>query len=871
MLTRFLQRRRLERELDAELRDHLERRVADLVSSGVTEAEARRQARVEFGGLDQIKEQCRDARGTRWLEEGIQDVRYAVRLLRKTPAFTLVAVLSLALGIGANAALFSLVDAVLLKTLPVRAPDKLVLLAERNDSQQIMAFTSSRFETLRQSEALQGLCAFRPWPGFRLTTAASAELVMGQLVSGNCFSVLGVPALVGRTLTEDDDRNGMPVAVISHVFWHRHFAADPAIVGRTLELQGRAFTVVGVTPRGFHGMEAGRAIDISVPLSSQPVLMPGTRLLNSPTARWLRLLGRLAHGVPRDQAYADLQRLWLQTPDTNVESDPPPRLEVLSGSQGINDLRRQFSLPLRLLMLAVGLLLLLACANLASLLVARAQAREQEIGLRLALGAGRGRIVRQLLTESIVLAIGGGLLGLVFAYWSIDAIIAILSRGRLPIVLDVDPDFRLLTFTLGISLVTSLLFGALPALRTTQADLQPHLHTTRTIAGGQRFRYAALVGAQATLSLVLVTAAGLFVRSLAKLHDVDAGFQKGEVLLVGVRPGIGGYDKERARQLYADLYDRFSRLPGVRSVTLSMDTPLGGLSWSETIATSARPRRPDDPAVYFNFVGSRFFETMGIPLVSGRDFTGQDDSRAATAIISESVARRYFSNRTPPGEHLLIGDAPVEIVGVVKDVRYRSIRDDTQETVYRPYLQQPGSWEQLTFALRTDMDPKILTDVVRREVRALAPTVPLYSVSTLSAQFDGSIATERLLASLSGFFGGMALLLMAIGVYGTLTFAVSHRTRELGVRLALGAERRDIARLLLGGALGPVCVGLLVGLPVAFAATQVTQRALFGIASSDPVSYSAGAVLLVAVAAAAAWIPARRAARTDPMTTLRHE
>ncbi len=871
MLKRLFQRRRLERELDAELRDHVERRVADLVGSGVTDADARRQARLEFGGLDQIKEQCRDVRGTRWLEEGVQDLRYAFRLLRKSPTFTSVAVLSLALGIGANAAIFSLVDAVLLKTLPVRAPDRLVLLAERNDSRQIMAFTSSRFETLRQSEALQGLCAFRPWPGFRLTTAASAELAMGQLVSGNCFSMLGVPALVGRTLTEDDDRNGMPVAVISHAFWHSHFAADPAIVGRTLELQGRAFAIVGVTPRGFHGMEAGRAIDISVPLSSQPVLMPGTPLVNSPSARWLRLLGRLAPGVSRDQAQADLHRLWLQTPDTNVESDPPPRLEVLSGSQGINDLRRQFSLPLRLLMLAVGLLLLLACANLASLLIARARAREQEIGLRLALGAGRGRIVRQLLTESIVLAIGGGLLGLVFAHWSSDAIIGILSRGRSPIVLDVDPDFRLLTFTIGISLVTSLLFGALPALRTTQTDVQPHLQTTRTMAAGRRFRYAALVGAQATLSLVLVTAAGLFVRSLVRLHQVDAGFAKGDVLLIGVRPGIGGYEKERARQLYEDLYVRFGSLPGVRSVTLSMDTPLGGLSWSETISTSGRPRLPDDPAVYFNFVGPRFFETMGIPLVSGRDFRTDDDRRSSTAVISESVARRYLSNRTPLGEHLLIGDARVEIVGVVKDVRYRSIRDETQETVYRPYLQQPRSWEQLTFVLRTDTDPTALTDIVRREVRALAPTVPLYSVSTLGAQFDASITTERLLASLSGFFGGMAVLLMAIGVYGTLTYAVSHRTRELGVRLALGAERRDIARLLLGGALVPVCVGLLVGLPLAFAASRVTQSALFGIASSDPVAYSAGAVLLVGVAATAAWIPAQRAARTDPMTTLRHE
>jgi predicted permease len=647
----------------------------------------------------------------------------------------------------------------------------------------------------------------------------------------------------------------VPVAVISDGLWRRYFGADPAVLGRTIDIEGRAATIVGVTAREFFGLEPGRAIDVTLPL--RPMQVAGSPLL-SPRAKWLRLIGRLAPGVPRETAAADLDRLWRQAEMANGSKNAGGRLEAMSGAQGLNDLRREYSLPLRLLTLGVAALLVLACANLGSLLLARGRAREHEIGLRLALGAGRGRIVRQLLTESMILSAAGGLVGLAFANWGTGTIVSLLSRGRTPIEMDLALDLRVLAFTATVSLATGVVLGLLPSFRAAHRDLQPQLQaSTRSATRHDRMRHAALVGVQTALSLVLVSGAVLFGRSLIALHRVDVGFEKDDVLLVGAP----------LRRLIPELQRRLHDLPNVRSVTLLMDAPPAGVSWTSGFSRLDGAPGSDTPMASFNFVGPRFFETLGIPLLEGRDFNADDDDRADhVAIVNQGLASRYFPGGSARGQRIRIGATVAEIVGVAKDVRYRGIRESAPDVIYRPYLQQPDGYG-LSFAIRSDMPLPALADLVRREVRAAAPDIPVPAITPLDALYDGNITSERLLAVLSGFFGGMALVLVAIGVYGTLACDISRRRHEIGVRMALGADLRAIRRLLVGGALGPVAVGISVGLPAALAAGSLARRVLFGISASDPIAYGLCALVLLAIAVAAAWMPARRAGRIDPATS----
>ena len=874
-LARLWRRKRLDRELEAELRDHIERHAADLVASGVGSREARRMARAAFGGVETIKEQCRQSRGMRWLDGVGRDVRYARRLSTESPVFTAVAILSLALGIGANVAIFSLVDAVLLRTMPLVSPDRLILITENQESRQVLSFSLPQFEALRQSTTIAGLCGFRPWPRFVVTTSNGPQFARGQLTSSGCSGVIGGRAQLGRLLNESDEgaRSGQASVVISHEFWRRHFGGDPSVIGRVLEIQRQPFTVIGVTPREFHGFERGQVADIMMPLTFQPVVIPSAPLLTSRTARWLWVIGRLQQDASFDQANADLQRRWQQHQRSESKSGTPPsRLELLPGAQGINDLRRQFSLPLRLLLGAVGLLLLVACANLASLLLARNQARAHEIALRQALGASRSRLVRQLVTEALVLSAIGAAGGLGLAFWGSNAIVRLLSAGRAPIALDVAADLRLIGFTAGLGVVTALLFGALPALRGSSVDLLPQLQTMARTTTIRRRREGVLVAAQTALSLVLIVGTGLFARSLARLHQADLGFRKDHVLLVNVQPGLAGYTGDRGVSLYQELYSRFTGLPGVRSVTLSMDTPLSGFSWISSVSLPGETRRTQDPPAHFNFVGPRFFETMGIPLLGGRDFRNEENTRSSpAAIVSESLARWYFPQGDAVGGRLQVSNELVEIIGIAKDVGFHRGTSPRPHLVYRPYLQEPKAWQALTLALRTDGSTAALPDLVRQELRQAAPTLPTGALTSLDSQFDASIATERLLFSISTFFGLVSLVLMAIGVYGTLAYRVARRTRELGVRLSLGANRASITRLLLKSALGPVLGGLLIGLPLALAGSRVFRGTLFEISATDPWTYAGCAVLLGAIAIVAAWLPSSRAARTDPLIALRQE
>jgi predicted permease len=861
---RLLRRGALESQLDAEVRDHLDRLTADLVASGLAQSDARRQALLEFGGVETMKEECRDARGTRWLEETVADVRYALRLLRKSPTFSVVAVLSLALGIGANVAVMSLVDAVLLKTLPVRSPGDLVLLGERSPERETLSWSRSQFRDLGGSQLLSGLCAFRPQLDFSIAGPATAELVPGQLVSANCFDVVGVRTEIGRTLTPEDDEAAAPVAVIGFGFWQRYFGGDAAVVGRTIQLKGRAFTVVGVTPRDFLSFEAGRSVDITVPLS-QAALLADARLASSPNVRWLRLIGRLRRDVPRERAAEDLERIWRQID----RRDPKSRFEMLSGAQGLNDLRRQFSAPLTILTAAVGLLLLVACANLASLMLARARSREHEITLRLALGAGRSRIVRQLLTESCVLSALAGMAGLGLAAWGSQAMVTLLSRGRAAIALPPTIDLRLVGFTVALTAVTSLAFGIWPALWATRRGSSATGVATRTSTVGGRRPAAALVAAQTAVSALLLIGAILFARSLSNLRSVDLGFDRTHILIAGIRPGAAAYDRQGVPALYRALLARLTASPAVQAATTTMDLPFGGLSY--TAGVSVPSEATADGQVSFNFVGPRFFETMRIPILAGRDVRLDDDERSRpVGVVSESLAARCFPGRSAVGAFLKAGDQVIEIVGIATDVPYVSLRTARERVLYRPYLQAPGGVGQ-TFVVRTDLPPGPAAELVRGALREIAPAVPISSLTTLDAHVDGAIASERLLASISTFFGVMALLLVGIGVYGTLAYSVAQRTREIGVRLALGATREDIARMVLRGALAPVCLGLAVGLPLTLAVSRVAGTFLYGITPREPVAYvtALGVVLTAALVAAAA--PVQRAVRADPIAALREE
>jgi predicted permease len=689
-----LRPRRRDADLEEELRVHLEMAAEDERHRVNSAEDARRAAVIRFGGMTQGLEAFRDARGLPWLSDLARDLRYGLRALRRNPMFTAVAVLTLALGIGANTAIFSLADAVLLRALPVSNPRELIMLRQRGPAGEIFPFTSAAAVALGESrDVLSGLAAFRPLLSTHVSVNGETELTHVQLVSGNYHGVLGVHAVVGRTLI-DQDRE--PVAVISHRFWQQRFAGDPNVAGRLLEMQGRSFTIVGVTPPEFFGTQPGRHIDVTAPLAAQTMKM-------GPNARWLYLVGRLAPGVSREQAVAALRVRWAQLAGAGPSrTRPSDALELDSGAQGLNELRRQFSLPLQILMSAVGVVLLVACANLAGLLIVRASARQQEIAVRLSLGAARGRIVRQLLTESALLAAAGGAAGIALAYWVTSLLLAMMSRGRAPIALVVAPNVRTLAFAAAVTIVAAAFFGLLPALGASRTDVQPRLKLSAFSGDRTRNTWGrAMVAAQIALLVLLLTSAGLFTRTLQKLHSVDTGFRQDQVLVVSVSIGPT-YPEARKRALYEELYARFAGLPAVQSVSMSMDSPGGELSMGAGIEIPGRPADPADaPQVYHNFVGPRFFETMGIPVVAGRDFGLSDDERAPkSVVINESVARRYFRDEDPLGRQIVVGNAQcrrcptpavASIVGVVKDVRYASVRADAPLMIYRPYRQEPSA------------------------------------------------------------------------------------------------------------------------------------------------------------------------------------
>jgi predicted permease len=878
----LFRRGRVERELDEELRFHLDEQIAENLAAGMSADEAHYAARRTIGGAEQIKEECRDMRRVNWIGDFAKDVRYALRIPGKSPGFTAAAVLSLALGIGINTAVFSLINAVLLRPLPVKNPEQLVVFNHRNDISYPM------YEDLRDGNAvLSGLLCRFTIPA-SMSSAGQTDRISAELVSGNYFQVLGVEALIGRTLTPDDARvpGAQPVVVLSNGFWRRRFGADPGIVGKTIRLDGHLMTVVGVTPAGFQGTEVGVSPDVRVPITMVRAMIPEEVEISSRGWQWLDLVGRLKDGVSRAQAESALNALYMHAREGELDGvfkgiPPSAKAQVLAeilrlepGSRGVSDLREMFSFQLWVLMAAVSVVLVIACMNVASLLLARAMARQREIAVRLALGASRVRVVRQLITESVMLVLIATGVSVVIAPWGTHMLASFLPEKRLPVALNLAPDFRVLGFAVIVSLVAGILFGLAPALQLTRSAVAPTLKAQASLSGlrGSLTFRKILTVAQVALSLLLLEGAGLFMRTLGNLKAIDIGYDRENVLLLELVPLLNGYSNDQSTRFFEQVTERVNQLPGVRSASFGSMGLLGpGLTRQSIHVEGDNTPRGEETGGWINSVSPRYFETLRIPLLLGRSFTVGDTKTAPkVAIVNQAFARRYFGNGNAMGRHFGIGDvSDIEIVGVVRDGKYKDVREKTPHLVYLPFEQNLG--EPMTLYVRTVGDPAKVTAAIRREVRAVDANRPIYNVRTLEAQLDESLSQERLVATLASWFGAFALLLAAIGLYGVLAYNVTRRTNEIGLRMALGAGRGGVIWMVLREALLLVGMGVAVGVPLALVLARSLSSLLYGLKPDDPLTISAAAVTLFAVAAVASYLPARRASRVDPMVALRYE
>ena len=901
----FFRGSRFHRDFEEEMQHHLKLSAQAHAEAGRSPEEARFAAKRELGNALRLREESRDMWGWTFLETLLQDLRYGFRQLGRAPGLTAVIVLSLALGIGANTAIFSVINAAMLRMLPVQNPGQLVQIGfqGRHGGESFVgeSFSYPLFKELREhNQVFSDISAFNYWDSFdaypvNSGSGGSGQAVKGQLVSANFFSLLGVNAVIGRTFAPDED-NGAgahPVAVISYALWSRLFARGPAVVGKKLGIEDTTFTIIGVAPAHFSGVNPGRNCEVWVPISMQPLVAPSEfDLLTSKDTNWLSLMARLKPSVSPEQARAGLdvpyQRL-LHQHDVSDWSEQDRQdffthhIVLLPAAQGTNYLRKEFSRPLFLLTGMVALVLLIACANVANLLLARANVRQREIAVRLALGAGRRRLVRQLLTESVLLALMGGALGVLFAYWGSPVLVALMAQGHSQITLDVHPDPSVLGFTLLVALVTGVAFGLAPALRATRINSyqSPQAGSRQqTVSRAGRNLGRALVICQVSLSLVMIVGAGLLVRTFRNLETLDPGFSRDRILLFGLDPTKAGYKDERAAQLREQVQERIQQVPGVRSASFSFLTPISGGGWDNyaRYVEGYTPRLGENMDIYINAVGTRLFETLGIPLILGRDFGAQDKAGSAmVAEINQTMAHRFFGNRNPIGRHFGWGKSSdkqqYEIIGVVGDAKYLSLRETVPPTAYLyiPQLPQAMSPRDVTFEVRSAAPPLSLVPQVRSLLQSIDSRLTASEVNTLAEQVNSSLYQEKLVSTLSSFFGVLALALACIGLYGIMAYAVARRTNEIGVRMALGAQRSRILQMVLREALLMAVIGVAIGLPAAWAATRSISSMLYGLKSTDPLTIIAATFLMSAVAALAGYLPARRASRVDPMVALRYE
>lgn len=809
----------------------------------------------------------------------LQNFRYAIRLLRKSPGFTLIAVLSLALGIGANTAIFSLLNTVLLRSLPVEKPQQLVAVnVTMNKGTEYVVSSYPNYQDLRdRNDVLAGLIAYRP-TALSLSVEGKNERTFGYLATGNYFDVLGVKAAQGRMFTQDDDRapGAHPVVVMSHGFWQGRFGGDPHIVGKTVILNGHTFTVIGVAPAGFYGTEIMFAPSFWATMMMQRQIEPGSNFLDNRGDGRLMLLARLKDGVTKEQGQASLGNLLNQLaaehPTINegrgVQLNPPGLISP------------QFRTPIvgfaSVLMGIVGLVLLIACTNLANLLLARATGRRKEMAVRLALGASRGQVIRQLLSESVVLALLGGVVGVLFAWWINELVAAFKPPVDFALRIDLGIDWRVMSFALGLSVVTGIVFGALPALQASRPDLVPALKDEGSLAGYRRSRLRnLLVIAQVALSLVLLICAGLIVRSLQQAQSLNPGFNPRNAVMLSFDLGLQGYDKARGQAFHQQALERVRALPGVEAASLADWLPLTLTESSTSVYVEGKtpPNFGSLPSTIYTRVSTDYFRALGIPLATGREFTMQErEESSRVVIVNEAFARRFWPGENAIGQQFKFGgaDGPAwQIVGVAKDGKYVSLGERPRLVVYQPLLRNYSSLVNLV--VRTSANDASTLTMVRQAVQGIDPTLPLYNVKTMQEHLSLPLFPARIAATVLGSFGVLALLLAAIGIYGVMSYSVAQRTREVGIRMALGASTRDVLAMIVRQGMTVALIGVGLGLVGAFAVTRLLADLLFGVSATDPLTFGVIVVVLSGVALFACLVPARRATKVDPMIALRYE
>ena len=944
-------RRAADRALDDELRFHLEREIAAKIAAGMAPQEARFAAMREFGAVEQIREECKDMRSVNWIQDFLQDLRFGVRVLLKSPGFTIVAVLTLALGIGANTAIFSFVNSVLMHALPVSEPQNLVLLkwSAQAESEHLSissygdcengrkpgtesgcSVSEPFFREVQKLDMFSDLAAFSGGGGLALTGNGNASVVDGvEYVSGDYFQTLGVRPESGRFISSADDTPAASaVAVLSHNYWKTAFGASPAAIGKTVYLNRVPFTIIGVAEPRFDALSPGNEIQMWLPLASQMQIdRPWDNRDVDANSWWLVVVGRVKPGVTRGQAQAAVNALFTNDAVHGAKQifkpEANPTMTLVPAQQGLTGFSGELAAPIYILMMAVGVVLLIACANVAGLLLSRATARQKEMAVRFALGARRGRIVRQLLTESLMLSLAGGALGLFFAMWIMEAIRSFVISGHEEManasVMNPGLDTRVLLFTFGVAIITGILFGLGPALRGMRVDLTPALRdASGNLPGSRSFTRwfsmgNALVVAQVALTVVVLAGAGLLVRTLQNLKTVNPGFDTRNILVFDIDPTNIGYKRAEADRFYRDLQSRLASVGGVVSVSYSWRPLLAGSQWTTGFDLPGYSKE-NQPSADIMTVGIDFIHTMGIPQKLGRELNQQDfvvaakiaeareaqDARAGDAlkngsqglaeknnseigslpampvVVNEALLRKYFPKQNPIGirfgGHAAKSDAePIaspgyEIVGVVGDAKYSGLRREIAPTIYAPFTGQGAS-----FTLRTAGNPANAIPQVRSIVAQMDNNLPVNRVKTESQQIEEQLVTERLVAQLSSFFGILALLLSCIGLYGLLAYEVGRRTREIGIRMALGANSSDVMRLVIGQGLVLAGTGAAVGIATALGVTRFLQTLLFGVRAGDPLTYVAVAFGLAAVALLACYIPARRATHVDPLVALRYE
>jgi predicted permease len=914
-LRALLFRRRMDEELQEELQFHIEMQARKNQRYKSDTAEAKRRARLQFGSVVRATEECREQRGVSSIEILGKDLRYALRLLRKSPGFTAVAVLTLALGIGANTAIFSVINSVLLSNLPVKDPQQLVFLTNPDEQGLEIGFgdgdrdflTYPEFRELeRNNQVLSGVLAASDFtssiPIELQATGSPANDAPARvtLVSGSYFSVLGVTPILGRAFGTEVDtlRDASPVAVISNGFWQSRFGGIANVIGRRIRILNTSYVVVGVAPPQFYGETVGANPDIWVPLTMQSEIFPGQDYLSPETkpfrkTEWLHAIGRLKPGVTLAQAKASLEVEFHQMMDSQTAGMSArekrqflnQHLAVVPGSRGASTLRTDFGKPLQILMAVVSLILLIACVNIANILLARSAARQKEISVRVALGAGAPRLVRQVFTESLLLATIGGAVGLVLARSADTALLRMASSSSAQVRLDLHPDVWVLAFTLGVSLLTGILFGLAPAFHATRVDLNSVMRAaSRGVVGspihsGRMPTGKILVIAQVALSVLLVVVAGLFMRSFRNLSATQLGFDRDHLLEFFINPLAYGYQRQQIPALEEDILLRIGAIPGVRGATL-MDNPLlsGVDSRSPVTIEGQKPLSGDDAHARWDSVGPKFFSTTGIPILAGREINEQDSGNGQrVGVINETMARKFFPNSNPIGQrafvHTTAGDASFVIVGVAQDSKQHSAREKPSARFYVPYFNPIGDdWAtRAAILVCTAGKPSSFSSAIREVVRQAAANLPRVTIQTMDQRLADSLVTDRMIAELSGAFGVLAVILVCIGLYGIMAYTTSGRTNEIGIRIALGAQRRGMLWLILRESLLLVLIGVAVGVPLVFAAGKWTSSLLFGLQPADGLTLASAIALMFVVGAFASYIPARRAMRVDPVVALRYE